>query len=77
MVLGSSSFNIMSDCPTLHSRWQESSIFSNSSHLEWRAAMSNIILKVTHTRTILARFGLIWLSGFRGDDLNVKVYVQQ
>jgi len=39
--------------------------------------MSNIILKVIHTRTILARFGLIWLSGFRGDDLNVKVYVQQ
>ena len=36
--------------------------------------MSNIILKVTHTRTILARFGLIWLSGFRGEDLNVKVY---
>ena len=36
------------------------------------------ILKGTHQRTISARFGLLWLSGFRG-DLNVKVYhvVQQ
>jgi hypothetical protein len=27
-------------------------------------------LKGTHP----ARFGLIWFSGFRGEDLNVKVY---
>jgi len=25
-------------------------------------------------KTILARFGLIWFSGFRGEYLNVKVY---
>jgi hypothetical protein len=25
-------------------------------------------------RTIPARLGLIWFSGFRGEDLNVKVY---
>jgi hypothetical protein len=24
--------------------------------------------------TIPAKFGLIWFSGFRGEDLNVKVY---
>ena len=27
-----------------------------------------------HPKTIPARFGLIWLRGFRGEDLNVKVY---
>jgi hypothetical protein len=47
------------------------SIFSNSSHLEWRAGLSDIILKGTHQGTIPARFGLIWFSGFREEDLNV------
>ena len=51
---------------------EEISIFSNSSHLEWRAVLSDTILKGTHPRTIPARFGLIWFRGFR--DLNVKVY---
>jgi hypothetical protein len=27
-----------------------------------------------HPRTIPARFGLIWFRGFRGEDLNLKVY---
>jgi hypothetical protein len=31
-------------------------------------------LKGTHPRTITARFGVIWLSGFRGKDLNVMFY---
>jgi hypothetical protein len=31
-------------------------------------------LKGTHPRTIPARFGLIWFSGFRGEDLNVIFY---
>ena len=53
---------------------EEMSIFSNSSHLEWRAGLSDTILKGTHLGTIPARFGLIWFSGFRGEDLNVKVY---
>jgi hypothetical protein len=53
---------------------EEISILSNSSHLEWRAGLSDIILKRTHPRTIPARFGLIWFRGFRGEDLNVKVY---
>ena len=50
------------------------SIFSNISHLKWRMGLSDIILKGTHPRTIPARFGLIWFRGFRGEDLNVKVY---
>jgi hypothetical protein len=49
-------------------------IFSNSSHLEWRAELSDIIVKGTHPRTIPARFGLIRFRGFRGEDVNVKVY---
>jgi hypothetical protein len=53
---------------------EEISIFSNSSHLEWRAVLSDTILKGTHPRTITARFGLIWFSGFRGEDLNVIFY---
>jgi hypothetical protein len=53
---------------------EEISIFSNSSILEWRAGLSDTILKGTHPRTIPGRFGLIWFRGFRGEDLNVKVY---
>ena len=60
----------------LKQQWtiEEISIFSNSSHLEWRAGLSDTILKGTHPRTIPARFGLIRFRGFRGEDLNVKVY---
>ena len=60
----------------LKQQWtiEEISIFSNSSHLEWRAGLSDIILKGTHLETIPARFGLIWFSGFRGEDLNVIFY---
>jgi hypothetical protein len=47
--------------------FEEISIFSNSSLLEWRAGLSDKILK----GTIPARFGLIWFSGFRGVDFNV------
>ena len=56
----------------LKQQWtiEEISIFSNSSHLEWRAGLSDTILK----GTIPARFGLIWFSGFRGEDLNVIFY---
>jgi hypothetical protein len=55
-------------------RIEEISIFSNNSHLEWRADLLDTILKGTHPRTIPARFGLIWFRGFREEDLNVKVY---
>jgi hypothetical protein len=47
------------------------SIFSNSSHLDWRAGLSDSILKGTHPGTISARFGLIWFGGFKAKDLNV------
>ena len=50
---------------------EEIYIFSNSSHLEWREVLSDIISKGTHRGTIPARFGLIWFSGFRGEYLNV------
>jgi antibiotic biosynthesis monooxygenase (ABM) superfamily enzyme len=46
-------------------------MFSNSSHLEWRVGLSDTILKGTHPGTIPARFGLIWFSGFKGEDSNV------
>jgi hypothetical protein len=59
----------------LKQQWtiEEISIFSNSSHLEWRAGLSDTNLKGTH-RTIPTRFGLIWFNGFRGEDLNVIFY---
>jgi hypothetical protein len=34
----------------------------------------NELLKGAHPGTIPARFGLIWFSGFRGEDLNVIFY---
>jgi hypothetical protein len=46
----------------------------NSGHIEWRAGLSDTILKGNHPGTIPARFGLIWFSGFRGEDLNVIFY---
>jgi hypothetical protein len=36
--------------------------------------MSDTKVKGIHPETIPVRFGLIWFSGFRGKDLNVKVY---
>jgi hypothetical protein len=67
---------LSSFCFTLKQQWtiEEISIFSNSSHLEWRAGLLDKILKGTHPGTIPAKFGLIWFSGFRGEDLNVIFY---
>jgi hypothetical protein len=53
---------------------KEISIFGNSSHLEWRAALSDTILKKDHPATIPAKFALIWFSDFRGENLNVIFY---
>ena len=39
-----------------------------------RAGLSDTILKGTHLRTIPARFGVIWFSSFREEDLNVIFY---
>ena len=44
--------------------FEEISIFSNGGHLGWRAWLSDTILKGGHPRTIPAKFGLNWLSGF-------------
>jgi hypothetical protein len=54
--------------------FEEISIFSNGGHLGWRAGLSDTILKGTHPGTIPARFGLIWFSSFREEDLNVIFY---
>jgi hypothetical protein len=54
--------------------FEEISIFSNGGHLGYRTALTDTILKGTHPRTIPAKFGLIWFSGFRGEDLNVIFY---
>ena len=71
----SCSYNLSSFWFILKQQWtiEEISIFSNSSHLEWRVGLSDTILKGTHPGTIPARFGLIWFSGFR-EDLNVIFY---
>jgi hypothetical protein len=60
----------------LKQQWtiEEITIFSNSSHLEWRTGLSDTILKGTYPMTIPARFGLIWFCGFRGKDLKVIFY---
>jgi hypothetical protein len=54
--------------------FEEISIFSNGGHLGYRTALRDTILKGTHPGTIPVRFGLIWFSGFRGEDLNVIFY---
>jgi hypothetical protein len=38
------------------------------------AGILDINMKGTHPGTIPVRFGLIWFSGFRGEDLNVIFY---
>jgi hypothetical protein len=54
--------------------FEESSIFSNGGHLGYRTALTDTILKENHPWTIPARFCFIWLSGFRGEDLNEIFY---
>jgi hypothetical protein len=39
------------------------------SHLGYRKALTDIILKGDHPRIISAKFGRDWLSSFRGEDL--------
>jgi hypothetical protein len=89
MILGWPTFKIICNTPIfcqienqgsdyrlLGEQWtiEEISIFGNSSHLEWRAGLSDTFLKETHPRTIPARFSVIWFRGFRGEDLNVIFY---
>ena len=52
--------------------FEEISIFSNGGHLGYRMVLTDTIFKGTHLGTIPARFGLIWFSSFRGEDLLSK-----
>ena len=72
----SCSYNLSSFWLIIKQQWtiEEIYIFSYSSHLEWRAELSDTTLKGTHPGTIPVRFGLIWFTGFRGEDLNVIYY---
>ena len=54
--------------------FEEISIFINGGHLGYKTVLTDTILKGAHPGTIPARFGLIWFSGFRGEDLNVILY---
>ena len=54
--------------------FEEISIFSNGGHLGYRTALTDTLLTGTRPGIIPARFGLIWFSGFRGEDLNVTFY---
>jgi hypothetical protein len=43
---------------------------ADGGHVGWRSGSQDIILKVDHLRTM---FALNWLTGFRGEDLNIFV----
>jgi hypothetical protein len=53
---------------------KEISILGNCNHFEWRAGLSDTILKWDYPRAIPAKFALIWFCCFRGEDLNVIFY---
>jgi hypothetical protein len=70
------SSNLGTFCLKIEQFWpfEEISIFSNGGHLGYRTVLTDTILKGTYPGTIPARFGLIWFSSFRGEDLNVIFY---
>ena len=49
-------------------------ILSISRNVEFRAKLSDTILKEGHLRSIQAKSGLIWFSYFKGEDLNIIFY---
>jgi hypothetical protein len=53
------------------------SIFSNSSHLEWRAGLSDTTLKGDHPMIIPAKFALIWFSGYYEIKITSKSFAQK
>jgi hypothetical protein len=57
-------------------RWAPFKIVSDSLavHSRWLLLLKIEISSIVHPRTISARFGVIWFSGFRGKDLNVICY---
>jgi hypothetical protein len=67
MIFEWPTFKIMCNTPILIKQKmtnKEISIFSNSSHFERRAGLSDTILKGDHPRTIPAKFALIWFRDF-------------
>jgi hypothetical protein len=52
--------------------FEKNSIYSHGCHLGYRTVLTDTILRGTHPGTIPARFGLIWFSGFRGEDFFFK-----
>jgi hypothetical protein len=55
-------------------KFEKNYIYSHGCHLGYRTVLTDTILRGTHPGTIPARFGLIWFSGFRGEDLNAIFY---
>jgi hypothetical protein len=58
----------VSDSPALHSKWLLLLKIEISFVVNFHSITNQ------NPRTIPARFGLIWFSGFRGKDLNVILY---
>jgi hypothetical protein len=59
------------NCPLLRQQWtiEEISIFSNSSHLEWKVGLSDTVLKGTHPGIEMS--SLTYIPGF-----SVKFFFQ-
>jgi hypothetical protein len=53
--------------------FEEISILSNGSHLGYRTALTDTILKGDHLRIISAKFDSDWLSSFRGEDFFLNI----
>jgi hypothetical protein len=49
-------------------------LYKDSAILNGGQVCQDTILKGTQSRNLPARLCLIWFRGFRGEDLNVKVY---
>jgi hypothetical protein len=65
-------------CPVIPNSNQDGRQARNRKKGGWNfncPLLLDTILKGTHPGTIPARFGLIWFRCFRGEDLNVKVYI--
>jgi hypothetical protein len=67
----------VSDRLKLKQEWtiEEINIFSNSRHLEWRAGLSDTILKWDYPRTIPDKFALIWCFNLSQNELNYCSYI--
>jgi hypothetical protein len=54
-------------------RDNEKHIFSSDHHLNWRAVLSDTFWRVP-LKDHATKLGWIWVSGFRGDDLNEEKF---